>query len=193
MIWAALLIGAAVLLAARTSRSRTNEAALGGPRHWLVLPDAPTPMAVPALPHAADPRSSLPAVAVAVVYPSWSSPDEGWRAEKPLRSWFRGPAPFAVAAAVGVAALDLTALGMGVPEIFPTHVSADRHEISHGHTGHGQAADLWSSDAIDLSALFEAPQAADPGFAPHHAAWDRSDFTAPSWERSHEVSHDWMA
>jgi hypothetical protein len=127
---------------------------------------------------------------VAVDYPSWSRSDESWRAEKPLRPWFRGPAPYAVAAAMGVAALDMTALGMGVPEIFPTHQAADRHETVHGHTGQAPAADLWSSDTLDLSALFSATPADHSSV---QLAWDHADLAAPAWTPSHQASHDWMA
>ncbi|MGZ3278039.1 MAG: hypothetical protein ACXWKT_07965 [Caulobacteraceae bacterium] len=147
-------------------------------------------MAVLALPRAAADRPSLPALAVA--YPSWSGSDESWRAEKPFRPWFRGPAPFAVAAAMGAVSLDMTALGLGVSEIFPTHLPAQHHEAAHGHAGRGQAAAM-HPDSVDLSALFAASHAADPGYAVDHPAIGQSDFIAPSWERPHQPSHDWMA
>jgi len=191
MICAALLIGATVLFAALISRSRTSDVMFGAPRHWLVLPDDPLPMAVLALPRTAAALSSLPAVAT--IYPSWSSSDESWRAEKPIRPWFRGPAPFAVAAAMGVMSLDMTGLGLGVPEIFPTHLPAAHREVVQEHAGQGHLAHLWSPDSVDLSVLFEASHASDPGSVLDHLALDQSDFIVPSWERAHDPSHDWMA
>lgn len=190
MIWAALLIGATVLFAVATGWRRTHDHALGAPGRWLVLPDEPMPMAVRALPRSADLQSSLPAVAVA--YPSWTSRDESWRAEKPLRSWFQGSGPIAVAAVMGAVSLDLTALGMGVPEIFPTHATADRHETAHGHTNPTHAADLLGLDPIALP-VFAAPHTAGPGLASDHFAFNGSDFIVPSWERTDHASHDWMA
>jgi hypothetical protein len=191
MIWAALLIGTTVLFAAMASRSSVRAAELGSPLHWLVLPDEPTPMEVLALPRSTAARTSLPAVVVTCA--SWTKSDESWRAEKPLRSWFRGPGPIAVAAAMGAVSLDLTALGMGVPEIFPTHATADRHETAHGHTGPMHAADLFGSDAIALPAMFEAPHAAGPSPVSDHFALGGSDFIVPSWHQTDHASHDWMA
>jgi hypothetical protein len=172
MIWAALLIGATALLAIWTVRSRSNEWALGDPSRWLVLPDEPAPKAL-AIPQAV--CAGLPAIVVA--RPSWSAMDESWRAEKPFQPWFRSPAPCAVAVAVGAMSLDLTALGLGLPEIMPTHLPLhDRHD---------------RSDAVWPAFEREAPHAAHEDFGIDLAAWGQSDFIVPSWE--HAPSHDWWA
>jgi hypothetical protein len=175
MIWAALLIGVTVFLAIRSIRTPIDGGAHGGPRDWLVLPDEPRTKAVvlPALP------------AVEVIYPTWTAcSDESWRAEKPLHPWFRSPAPYAVAAAFGAVSLDLTALGLGVPEIVPTH----RPLHDHGQDHH--LSDGFRFPAEPAPALFET--AADHGgFGLDLVAWDKSDFIVPSWD--HAPSHDWWA
>jgi len=181
MIWAALLIGTTVLLAISTARPKSARLQ---PRDWLVLPDEPQP-AVLALPRAAAVRPMLPALAV--VFPSWSAADEGWRTEKPLKPWFRSPAPYAVTVAMGAVSLDLTALGLGVPEIAPTH----RPYHDHG-PDHAPADAIWFPlEHAATDALFDT--AAAKGFGLDLAVWDQSDLIAPSWERPHEASHDWWA
>lgn len=178
-MWAALLIGATVLLAVWAARPGSGACARIDPRDWLVLPDEPPSPAL-ALPEVAPVRSTLPVLAV--VFPSWTASNEGWRAEKPLQPWFRSPAPCAVACVMGAVSLDLTALGLGVPEIMPTHLPHHDRSGEHG-----------SSDAIRFpfdhasDALFETGAGIDL------AAWDRSDFIAPSWARPYEASHDWWA
>lgn len=197
MIWVALLIGATVLFSAWLSRSPSDEAAFSHPRNWLVLPDEPSPAPPTAL-LAPAARPALPVVAVA--YASWSGSDEGWRAEKPFRPWYRSPAPYAAAVAFGAMSLDLTALGMGVPEIFPTHLpihhddrSHDRHEQDHAAGLGRESFAAWTPEHPDpLAGLFDTHHAADAGF-PHPPAWDQADFIAPSWDRPHEAGHDWWA
>jgi hypothetical protein len=174
MIWAALLIGATVFLAVSIIRAPTEGA---GTRHWLVLPDEPPakPAALPALP------------AIPVIRPAWSSSDESWRADKPLKPWFQSPGSYAADVAFGAISLDLTALGLGVPEIMPTHWPV------HDRPDH--------ADAVWPAAPPEPTHAAHDGFGLDLAAWDQSDFIVPSWDRSdfivpsweHAPSHDWWA
>ena len=177
MIWAALLIGVTVFLAIRTAGGASGACVSASPRHWLVLPDEPRakPPALPALP------------AVEVIYPTWTASGEAWRAEKPFQPWFRSPAPFAVAAAMGAVSLDLTALGMGVPEIVPTHLPLhDRHQ------DHDFSDAIWTPPATTAS-LFETAHADHAGFGIDLAALGQSDFIVPAWGRPHEASHDWWA
>lgn len=173
MIWAALLIAATVILAVHIVRAPNSGVANGGPRDWLVLPDEPrtTALALPAVP------------AVEVIRPTWSVVGETWRGEKPLHPWFRNPAPYAVAAAFGAVSLDLTALGLGVPEIMPTHLPLHDHAEAHHHS------DGFWFPSEPAPALFES--AADTGYGIDLAAWDKSDFIVPSWD--HAPSHDWWA
>jgi hypothetical protein len=161
------------------------------PSEWLVLPDEP-PVKALSLPEVAAARPRLPALAVA--YPSWSASNEGWRAEKPLKPWFNSPAPYAVAVAMGAVSLDLTAVGLGVPEIVPTHgplhdgggdrdfIDAIRLPFEHD----------WSDDSPALApALFGAP--GHGGFGIDVAVWDQPDAIVPSWQGAHEASNDWWA
>lgn len=185
MIWAALSIGLTVLLAVWTVRPRSSAFALGSPCHWLVLPDAPLP--VPALaPFEAVPvRSSLPAVVV--TYPAWSASNQGWRAEKPLKPWFRSLAPYAVAAAAfGAVSLDLTALGLGVPEMVAPDLH-DRHTVVHEPAAGRPGLEHWAE--ADFSTLFGPPHDAILGL--DSVAWDQSDAMTPAWQRPYEPSHDW--
>lgn len=173
MIWAAVLLGATVFLSLCAARRPRNDVQ---PRRWLVLPDEPRPQAaaLPALP------------AIAVIHPAWRASGESWRADKPLKPWFRAAAPYATALAVGALSLDLTALGLGVPEIFPTHQPVHHHAVDHDPRG-----GAWpGSDGIVIpEALFDSPRHA--GFGMDLAAWDQSDFIVPSWD--HAPSHDWWA
>ena len=178
MIWAALSIGLTVLLAVWTARPQASASAFGSPSRWLVLPDEPFAVAASALPEAAPVRSSLPAVIV--TYPAWSASSQVWRAEKPLKPWFRSMAPYAVVAAFGAVSLDLTALGLGVPEAVPSHLLDGRpaaHESFVPDTG--------------FSALFGASHDSDIGLGA--VAWDQSGLMSPAWLHQAEASHDWWA
>jgi hypothetical protein len=182
MIWAALSIGLTVLLAVWTVRPRAGACALGSTSQWLVLPDEP--LSVPALaPTQAIPvRSSLPAVIV--TYPAWSTSSQAWRADKPLKPWFQSMAPYAVVAAFGAVSLDLTALGLGVPEIAPAHLF-DNQPAAHESVAGGFGLDT------DLSALFGTPN--DAAFGQDSVAWDQLGLVTPAWQRPPEPSHDWWA
>lgn len=187
MIWAALLIGATVLLAIWVGRAAPSRAAVGAPRNWLVLPE-PRPGLALALPKPA--CSTLPALAV--IYPAWSAANEdsheAWRAEKPMRPWFRGAAPYAVAMALGAISLDLSAAGLGVPEIFPTHLPVHHERQIHGH-GHGNDP---AGLALDRSFGAWTPDHA-AALAGEGVAWAKPDFVMPSWDRPHDHGHDWWA
>jgi hypothetical protein len=126
-------------------------------------------------------RSSLPAVIVA--YPAWSVPSQGWRAEKPLKPWFRSMAPYAVVAAFGATSIDLTALGLGVPELTSPHLFESQTAFQEHAAGFGLGA--------DLSALFGTPH--DAAFGLSASAWDQPDFITPAGQRPPEPSHDWWA
>jgi hypothetical protein len=213
MICAALLIGVAVVLAVCVARSSSHDAALESPRRWLVLPDEAPQGPVLALPTPAPARPALPVVAV--TYPAWSGADQSWRAEKPFRPWFRGAVPYAATVAFGAVSLDLSALGLGVPEIFPTHLPVHHDDKPHGHAGHdravgfeGESIAVWAPAHAGLehrglehtglahtgltSDLFDTHHATDVGFL-QPLAWDQPDFIVPSWQRPHEASHDWWA
>jgi hypothetical protein len=179
MIWVALLIGATVLLAIASGRRAPADAALGAPRNWLVLPDEPARGGALAL--LAPAASTLPALAI--LQPVWTAvPAQSWRTDKPVRPWFRGPAPYAVAMALGAISLDLTAAGLGVPEIFPTHLSAH----------HQHAAPALADPDHGAGAMFGG-FVADAAPSAEAIAWLQPDFIAPSWERPHEHGHDWWA
>jgi hypothetical protein len=180
MIWAALSIVLTVLLAVWTARPRARAFALGSPAHWLVLPDEPLPAPASALPCLISVRSTLPAVVVA--YPAWSASSQGWRADKPLKPWFRSMAPYAVVAAFGAVSLDLSGLGLGVPEIAPAHLS-ESQPVPQDLPAAGLGLDA------DLSVLFGTPPDSPLGL--ESVAWDQSDFTVPAWQRPPEPSHDW--
>ena len=184
MIWAALSIGLTVLLAVWTARPRPSEAGLDALRRWLVLPDEPS--LIPALPTPVTVRPTLPALAVA--YPMWSASTQGWRAEKPLTPWFRRPAPYAVASVFGAVSLDLTALGLGVPEIVADH-SHDGQPAAHDTPAYGLGLERLAG--IDLSALFETSH--DSIFGMESIAWDQADAIPPTWQLAHQPSHDWWA
>ena len=186
MIWAALSIGLTVLLAVWTARPRRREDGLASPLRWLVLTDEPSRLPVISLPQAILVRPALPALAVA--YPIWSASTQGWRAEKPLTPWFRRPAPYAVAAAFGAVSLDLSALGLGVPEIVASHLF-DGQPATHEPASSGLGFEHWAD--ADLSALFGSSH--DAVFAPDSVAWDQSDVMTPAWQRPPELSHDWWA
>ena len=173
MIWAALSIGVTVLLAFWTVRPRSR-AALGAPGRWLVLPDEPV------IPDVIAARPALPAVEV--TYPTWRSMDLSGRAEKPMQPWFRSYAPYAAVAVFGALSLDLTALGMGVPEIMPTHQpvydqAAQQHEV----VGVRQLADAELSGLV--SAWFDTS---------HDGVFDTSAI-APAWPAPHDIHPDWWA
>jgi hypothetical protein len=181
MIWA-LSIGLTVLLAVWTVRPRAGACALGSPSRWLVLPDEPLPVPALALPAAIPVRSSLPAVIV--TYPAWSASSQDWRADKPLTPWFRSMAPYAVVAAFGAVSLDLSALGLGVPEIAPPS-SFDGPPTLHKTFAAGLGHDA------DLLALFGTPH--DSAFGLDPVGWDPSDAFVPAWQRPPELNHDWWA
>lgn len=185
MIWATLSIGLTVLFAVWTVRPRRNAFAPGLPRYWLVLPDEPLPVPMVVLPEAS-PARSLPAVVV--TYPAWSATGQGWRAEKPLKPWFRSMAPYAVVAAFGAVSLDLTALGLGVPEIASTHLTGGQ-PASHEPLAHGLGFERLAG--IDLSALFETSH--DSIFGMDAITWDQPDAITPAWQLPHQPSHDWWA
>jgi hypothetical protein len=123
--------------------------------------------------------------AIVVTCPVWSASSQGWRADKPLKPWFRNMAPYAVVAAFGAVSLDLTALGMGVPEIAPPSLS-DSQPAPHETFAAGFGLDA------DLSALFGTPHDPVLGLDPI-VAWDQSDAIVPAWQRPPEPSHDWWA
>ncbi len=174
MIWAALSIGVTVLLAIWTVRPRSS-AALDAPFRWLVLPDEPV------IPNAIVARRSLPALAV--TYPAWRGSDESWRAEKPLQPWFRSYAPYAAVAVFGALSLDLSAQGMGVPEIVPTHHPV-YEQASHQPGDIGLQQRVADADPSSLtSTWFDAP---------HSAVFDTAAI-APSWQAPPEIHHDWWA
>jgi hypothetical protein len=93
-------------------------------------------------------------------------------------------APYAVVAAFGAVSLDLSALGLGVPEIVAAPLS-EAQPASQEHAAAGFGLDA------DLSALFGTPH--EGTFGLESAAWDQSDFVVPAWQRPPEPSHDWWA
>jgi hypothetical protein len=181
MIWAALFIGLTVLLAVRTARPQGGAFAPGSPRQWLVLPDEPSLVPVLDLPQAIPGRAGLPAVAV--TYANWSAPSQAWRAEKPLTPWFRHLAPYVVVAAFGATSVDLTALGLGVPEIVATQPAAPESSAA------GRGFEHFTDG--DLAALFGS--AHDTTFGGDSFAWDAPAPLTPAWQISPEPSHDWWA
>ena len=82
--------------------------------------------------------------------------------------------------------LDLSALGMGVPEIVPTHLR-DGHPASHDHSAVGFGFERLAD--ADFSALFET--SATTLFGRDSVAWDQPDFMAPAWRLPHQPGHDW--
>jgi hypothetical protein len=181
MIWAVLSIGLTVLLAVWTARPQAGASALSSPGLWLVLPDEPRPVPALALPAVIPAGSFLPAVIV--TYPAWSS-SQAWRADKPLKPWFRNMAPYAVATVFGATSLDLTALGLGLPEIASPSLF-DGQPAPHLSSAAGLGLDA------DLSALFGSAHNAD--FGMDSFAWDQSDLMTPAWQQPYEPSHDWWA
>jgi hypothetical protein len=188
MIWVALLIGVTILFSARLGRSPMRDAAFSHPRHWLVLPDEPPPV----------PPRALPVLVAARA--SWSGRDESWRADRPFRPWLQNPVPYAAAVAFGAVSLDLSALGMDVPEIFPTdlpvhHDDASHHAAAPDHpAGFGlESFEVWAPGPPDpLAGLFDTHHPGDAGVL-HAAAWDPSAVVAPSWAPPHEAGHGWWA
>lgn len=191
MVWAALSIGVTILLAIWTVRPRPNEFALEAPRRWLVLPDERLPVHALALPSVIAVRPALPVPAVR--YRAWSVPNQSWRPEKPLQPWFRRPTPYAVAAVFGAVSLDLTALGLGVPEIVPTHLPLHDQPPAHELGAVGFALDrLVEPGLTGLTAtLFDTFHEGASGLDAF--AWGQSDALTPPWQRPHEASQDWWA
>ncbi len=185
MIWATVSIGLTVLIALWTARPQRSAFGPSLTRHWLVLPDEPLPLPALALPEAS-PARSVPAVVV--TYPAWSASSHSWRAEKPLKPWFRSMAPYAVAAAFGAVSLDLSTLGLGVPEIVADHAPGGQPAAREPFV-HDLGLDRLAG--IDLSALFETSH--DPIFAMESIAWDQPDAIIPAWQLPHQPSHDWWA
>lgn len=180
MVWATVSIGLTVFLAIWIVRPRPGAFAIGAPSRWLVLPDEPSSDRALVLLEANSVRATLPALAV--VRPAWSAAGESWRTEKPLKPWYRSAAPYAVAA-LGAVSLDLTALGLGVPEIVPTHQALYDQPAQH------EAASADFSGWTSL--LFDTPPDAIPGMDAVASA--PSDAATAFWQGSHEISHDWWA
>ncbi|HEY4032152.1 MAG TPA: hypothetical protein VGM25_17535 [Caulobacteraceae bacterium] len=101
-----------------------------------------------------------------------------------MRPWFLGAAPCAIAMALGVISLDPTAAGLGVPEIFPTHVAVHHNEQSHGHSDPAGVA------AFTLPDSFAAWSSEPVGDL---AGWTPAEASTVSWEPLHQSSHDWWA
>jgi hypothetical protein len=188
MAIAVILTTLAFALLAWANRPLRSQDTLGAHRHWLVLPDEP---AFSTGPEPSPGQSFLPAV----IRVQWRKVDEDWRSAKPAEPWFRLSGFAAVTVAVGLLSTDLSALGLGVPEIFPTHdlaqnlaPNSDRH--------HEQPGANFSDLRFD--ALFDTHGVQTADAQPHanldYSAWlDTSDFILPASHQALHDTHEWWA